>query len=182
MKTLEFIVREISDSRSARYEVWVPPAEIDLVLEEAQFVGEIHGHLQLSRRVEDVYVKGSFSASVEVACRCCIEPFAISISGDIEVQFCSTDAVAIPSDPWQADTGERYYLGDTIDLSEEVRQSLILEIPNWPLCSEECKGFCPQCGENLNAVDCGCQIFEESSSPFAALADLLDSPDRTLEN
>ena len=181
MKTLEFIVREIPDNQSARYEVKVPPAEIDLELEEAQFVEEIHGHLQLSRRVEDVYVKGSFSTSVQVECRCCIEPFLNSISGDIEVQFYPTD-VATSSDPWQADTGERYYLGDTIDLSDEVRQSLIIEVPNWPLCSETCKGLCPQCGQNLNAADCGCYISEESSSPFAALAELLDRADRTAEN
>ncbi len=181
MKTLEFIVREISDNRPARYEVRVPPAEIDLTLEEAQFVGEIHGQLQLSRRVEDVYVKGNFSTSVEVECRCCVELITTSISGDIEVQFYPTD-VASSSDPWQADTGERYYLGDTIDLSEEVRQSLILEIPNWPLCSETCKGLCPQCGQNLNAADCGCHISEERSSPFAALADLLDRSDRAAEN
>ena len=181
MKTLEFIVREISDNQSARYEVSVPPAEIELELEEAQFVGEIHGQLQLSRRVEDVYAKGSFSTSVEVECRCCVEPFATSISGDIEVQFYPAD-VAASSDPWQADTGERYYLGDTIDLSEEVRQSLILEIPNWPLCSEACKGLCPQCGQNLNVADCDCYISEESSSPFAALADLLDRSDSTLKN
>ena len=181
MKTLEFIVRDISDSQITRHEVSVPPAEIDLVLEEAQFVEEIHGDLQLSRRVEDVYAKGSFSASVEVECRCCIEPFATTVLGEIEAQFYPTDATT-PSEPWQADTGERYYLGDTIDLSEEVRQSLILEIPNWPLCSEECKGLCSQCGENLNVVDCGCQISEESSSPFAALADLLDPSDRALES
>ena len=181
MKTLEFIVREISDSQITRHEVWVPSVEIDLALEEAQFVEDIHGHLELSRRVEDVYVKGSFSASVEVECRCCVESFATTVSGDIEAQFYPTDA-ATPSDPWQADTGERYYLGDTIDLSEEVRQSLILEIPNWPLCSEECKGLCPQCGGNRNVVDCDCQISEESSSPFAALADLLDQSDRALEN
>ena len=181
MKTLEFLVREISDNQLARHEVWVPPAEIDLGMEEAQLVGEIHGHLQLSRRVEDVYVKGNFSASVEVECRCCIEPFATSVSGDIEVQFYPADVATAP-DPWQADTGERYYLGDTIDLSDEVRQSLILEIPNWPLCSERCQGLCPQCGENLNVTDCDCHISEESSSPFASLADLLDPSDRALEN
>ena len=181
MKTLEFIVREISDSQPARHEVWVPPTEIDLELEEAQFVGEIHGHLQLSRRVEDVYVKGSFATSIEVECRCCVEPFATNISSDVEVQFYPTDMTA-SSNPWQADTGERYYLGDTIDLSEEVRQSLILEIPNWPLCTEACKGLCPQCGVNLNVTDCDCHISEESSSPFAALADLLDPSDRALES
>ena len=181
MKTLEFIVREISDSQPARHEVWVPPAEIDLDLEEAQFVEEIHGYIQLSRYEQDVYVKGSVSASVEVECGCCIEPFATSISGDIEVQFCPTNETA-PLNPWQMDTGERYYLGDTIDLSEEVRQSVILEIPNWPLCSENCKGLCPQCGENLNVTNCDCHISQESSSPFAALADLLDPSDRPLES
>lgn len=182
MKTLEFIVREIPDNQITQHEVWTPPTEIELELEEAQFIGDIHGGLQLSRHVEDVYVKGSFSASIEVECRCCIEPLATSVSSDIEVQFYPTDA-ATPPTPWQADTGERYYLGDTIDLSEEVRQSLILEIPNWPLCSEECRGLCPQCGENLNVTDCGCRTADERSSPFAALADLLDqSNDRVLKN
>ena len=181
MKTLEFIVREISDNQITQHEVWVPPAEIDIALEEAQFIGKIRGDLQLSRHVQDVYVKGSFSASIEVECRCCIEPFATSISGDIEVQFYPTDE-ATPPNPWQADTGERFYLGDTIDLSEEVRQSLMVEIPNWPLCSEECRGLCPQCGENLNVTDCGCRASEERSSPFAALADLLDQSDHTLKN
>ena len=54
MKTLEFIVREISDNQITRHEVWVPSAEIDLALEEAQFVEDIHGHIELSRRVEAV--------------------------------------------------------------------------------------------------------------------------------
>lgn len=182
MKTLEFIVKEISDNHPARHEVWVPPAEIDLKLEEARFAGEIHGHLHLSRRVQDVYVKGNFSASIEVACRCCIEPFLTNVLGDIEVQFYPTD-LAVSLSPWQTDTGERYYSGDIIDLAEEVRQCLILEIPNWPLCSETCKGLCPQCGENLNIVDCDCHISEENSSPFAALADLLERvDDRTIKN
>ncbi len=181
MKTLEFVVRDIPEDKIARHEVSVPPAEVDLELEEIQLLGEIHGQIQLSRHVQDVYVKGSFSASVEAECRCCLEPVVADISGDIEVQFSPTD-MAIPSDPWQIDTGERHYLGDTIDLSEEVRQSLTLEIPNWSLCSETCKGLCPQCGENLNVTDCGCDVPEEASSPFAALADLLDRSDRTLES
>lgn len=177
MKTLEFIVREISDSQPSRYEVWVPPMEIDLELEEAQFVGEIHGHLQLSRRVQDVYVKGAFSASIEVECGRCVEPYLTSISTDSEVQFYPIDG-SESTNPWQADTGERYYSGDTIDLSDEVRQDLTLEIPNWPFCSEACQGLCPQCGKNRNITDCGCHISEENSSPFAALADLLDRSDR----
>ena len=181
MKTLEFIVKEIPEGQFELHEVLVPAAEIDLKIEEVQFIGEIHGHLQLLRRVQEVYVRGSFSGSIEVACRRCVEPFVTSIETDTEVQFYPTDEPK-PTDAWQMDTGERYYSESIIDLSDEVRQAFILEIPTWSLCSEVCKGLCPQCGEDLNFIDCGCHPSEERSSPFAALGDLLNQPDRAVGN
>jgi uncharacterized protein len=27
-----------------------------------------------------------------------------------------------------------------------------------PLCSEDCKGICPQCGQDLNEGECDCEI------------------------
>ena len=65
---------------------------------------------------------------------------------------------------------------DTIDLSEALDTSLIMETPFVVLCKPDCKGLCPVCGENLNEVDCGHAAQVEESrrpaSPFAALADL----------
>jgi uncharacterized protein len=43
-----------------------------------------------------------------------------------------------------------------IDLSEAVRQYMLLALPMKPLCREECAGLCPSCGHNLNLGPCGC--------------------------
>jgi len=46
--------------------------------------------------------------------------------------------------------------GDIIDLTESIREDIIIAFPLKPLCSEDCKGLCPECGGNLNKGPCGC--------------------------
>ena len=43
------------------------------------------------------------------------------------------------------------------DLTEELRQDIILYFPSNPVCSEDCKGLCPHCGANLNEGPCSCR-------------------------
>ncbi|MBQ9406142.1 MAG: DUF177 domain-containing protein, partial [Desulfovibrio sp.] len=47
-------------------------------------------------------------------------------------------------------------LGQPIDLTEEVREDILLSFPQSFHCSEDCKGICPTCGKNLNEGPCGC--------------------------
>lgn len=43
-----------------------------------------------------------------------------------------------------------------IDITEDVRDALILAVPVKILCHESCKGLCPSCGINLNHDECQC--------------------------
>ena len=43
-----------------------------------------------------------------------------------------------------------------IDVSQEVRDLVILSLPPQIFCSPDCKGLCPRCGANLNAETCRC--------------------------
>ena len=49
-----------------------------------------------------------------------------------------------------------YYADDQIDLNEMMREQFYLALPMKPLCREDCKGLCPQCGTNLNTGTCDC--------------------------
>ena len=40
--------------------------------------------------------------------------------------------------------------GDTIDLSDIVREQIYLSLPMRSICKESCRGLCPVCGANLN--------------------------------
>jgi uncharacterized protein len=52
---------------------------------------------------------------------------------------------------------------DKINLDEDIRDYAVLAIPMKNLCSEDCKGLCPKCGQNLNEGSCNCS--EENIDP-----------------
>ena len=49
-----------------------------------------------------------------------------------------------------------FFQGDEIDISDLVRETIILSEPLRFVCREDCKGLCPDCGVNLNEQSCGC--------------------------
>ncbi|MBI5244533.1 MAG: DUF177 domain-containing protein [Elusimicrobia bacterium] len=55
---------------------------------------------------------------------------------------------------------------EVVDIADDVRQAMLLEIPPRSLCRPDCKGLCPRCGQNLNAAPCGCKA-EEPLPPEA---------------
>ena len=57
------------------------------------------------------------------------------------------------------------------DLTDEVRQSIILALPTYPVCRPECLGVCPSCGKNLNEGPCACKR-EETDDRWGALEGL----------
>ena len=61
----------------------------------------------------------------------------------------------------------------TIELTDAVRDALVMEIPTRIICSEDCKGLCPTCGVNRNLVSCTCQEGGEVTNPFAALKSIV---------
>ncbi|MBI5694844.1 MAG: DUF177 domain-containing protein [Nitrospirae bacterium] len=65
-----------------------------------------------------------------------------------------------------------YYKDDTIDLDEILREQVLLQAPMKPLCSEDCKGLCQYCRQDLNIKDCGC-VAPTGHPGLAALKDLL---------
>lgn len=50
-----------------------------------------------------------------------------------------------------------------VDLTDELRQSIILALPSYPVCRQDCRGVCPTCGKNLNEGPCTCGHAERDS-------------------
>ena len=61
----------------------------------------------------------------------------------------------------------------TVELDEIVITDILLDLPQKNLCQEDCKGLCPQCGQNLNRGSCGCE--QRATDPrLAVLQQLMD--------
>lgn len=54
------------------------------------------------------------------------------------------------------------------DLTNDVRECILLTLPAYPVCREDCRGICPRCRKNLNEGDCGCKD-EETDTRWSAL-------------
>lgn len=59
---------------------------------------------------------------------------------------------------------------EEVDITEDLREAILLNLPHFPLCDESCKGLCPKCGKDLNEGPCGC-----SESKAGGAWDALDS-------
>jgi uncharacterized protein len=67
-------------------------------------------------------------------------------------------------------------IGEQIDLTQMVRESIILELPLAPLCRADCAGICPVCGANRNDQPCSCEVSvtDERWSALDALREQLN--------
>jgi len=62
----------------------------------------------------------------------------------------------------------------TIDLTEPLRQELILHFPIIPVCSSGCQGICSMCGKERNKAKCSCKAqVPGDNKPLSALKELI---------
>ncbi len=67
-------------------------------------------------------------------------------------------------EPYTGEFDLDYAVGDQLflDITDDVRQEILLSYPVKLLCRPGCLGLCIHCGANLNEGDCGCSPKRES--------------------
>ncbi|HEX2202201.1 MAG TPA: DUF177 domain-containing protein [Longimicrobium sp.] len=115
---------------------------------------------------EGVLVRGTLRGAVRTACRRCLAPVEQDVDAEVDLLF-----MAPTGEEGEEEDGEVYPLparGDDLDLTDAVREQVLLAVPQYALCQEECRGLCPSCGANLNEGACEC-VPEAAPSPWDAL-------------
>lgn len=97
------------------------------------------------------YWRGSLRTRVAGQCRRCLAAVPVAVTADIRALF-SQDPDAL-EDPDSYPVARE---ATHIDLQPAVREELVLAVPQWLLCRDDCRGLCPRCGKDLNAGPCGC--------------------------
>lgn len=131
---------------------------------------DILGKIIISVTEDGVVADGKLAALTQLSCSRCLK----SYWQPLEINFTEMFS-AHPAGDSGNDLGEQPLPADgAIDLTPIIRDYATLEIPIRQLCSEDCKGLCPVCGENLNQEDCGHR--QESFDPrMAELQKLLEN-------
>ena len=129
------------------------PGEI-MDLAEDPFIkvtGDVHYALYAQRVSDELIVRGRLWVALGLRCSRCADFFSTTV----------TDSDFLRAYPASEDA-------DSIDISPDMREDLLLHIPSFPLCSEECRGLCAQCGADLNKGSCHCEA-KEKPNPWSAL-------------
>ena len=121
--------------------------------------------LEIDLRLESVHegilASGSLHSDAQAICSRCLE----EISLEIEVEFQELFAYSSSSDD------ELVVDGETIDLEQIVIDSVVLNLPFQPLCSQDCLGLCAECGVRLSENP-GHEHEKPIDSRFSALKSL----------
>ena len=105
---------------------------------------KINGTVSLTGN-KSAFVEGEVNFSIEGECTRCLEntvkEYVFSFAEGVEEN--NLDGYSVKN--------------DTIDLTKIVDDLIMMNSPLTFLCSEDCKGICFNCGENLNKGQCKCK-------------------------
>lgn len=95
---------------------------------------------------DGIVVHGKVTATFHGECRRCLASMVGRIEADVhelyQVALTDPDAFLIE--------------GDIVDLAPMIRETVLLELPDAPLCRPDCAGLCPTCGRELDQGSCTC--------------------------
>ena len=109
-------------------------------LENEEFIGEIKIVGEIMKSDEKFQVSGKIFCQRKFICDRCLNEAEENQVHDFAEELENDEIV-----------------DDFVDISELVRDTLIISQPIKNLCKIDCKGLCPVCGKNLNEGDCGCE-------------------------
>ncbi|MFH1853688.1 MAG: DUF177 domain-containing protein [Candidatus Omnitrophota bacterium] len=112
---------------------------LDLNNHDISFTKSIRVQAKVIKAGNEVLVDAMLEAPIEYTCSRCLAKFL-----DIFRKRFNTSYEAKP--------------GQIIIVDEDIRQEMILDYPMKSLCKSDCKGLCPNCGQNLNVESCECNI------------------------
>lgn len=112
-----------------------------------------------------ISVRAVAKADVRAHCSRCLEEVLTPVEAEIDAVY---SRVPDPEDP------DLYgFEGYALDLTDAVKDALVLELPMRFICRPDCKGLCPVCGANRNKVACTCQEGGNTTNPFSALKNIV---------
>jgi uncharacterized protein len=162
--------------RKVQFDLTFLPGEIEFFDSKLWQVTPLHvkGEAELVDHTQEIRIRGHLSVTMEAECDRCLErvPFPIETSFDL-IYVPAAESVSgraeVEVAEEQIEVG--FYEGSGVELRDVIREHVLLSLPMRKICSEACKGICPECGQNRNLADCRCEV-KAADDRWAALRNL----------
>lgn len=128
----------LKEGRAENFQEVLTVEDLDLGINGVKYKGNIIISAEVKKEKDILFTKTHFGATAEYSCSRCLKKYAKIIEKDFNAE---------------------YPLGKTeqnIDITEDMREEVILDCPVKFLCKPDCRGLCPKCGKDLNDGKCSC--------------------------
>ncbi len=176
---LTYALREFAEGVSTRREE-VVARELDILADGVEVLGPVCVTLEVARAGEEFRIRGDAELTVRQPCVSCLDPVELNLRAAITVL--ARMLKARENEGEGPPDGVLYHDGERFSLADEVRQSLLVEIPPHPLCAADCRGLCPRCGANRNRAACTCDASAAGDPRWAQLRSLAEVPEGAAED
>ena len=155
------------------FEYSLSPEEIELDSGEAKLKNEVKVKGVLTNHIAQTDIEGTISTETEVECSRCLQAIEQKLEFRLKAAFVTEEKYtqAKEAELNAEDLDVSMFDGQKIDLTELVREQILLNLPEQVFCKEDCKGLCEKCGANRNLIDCKC-IEKEIDPRWSALKNL----------
>ncbi len=160
-------------------EIVSPKFEKEIIFNKENIeIDELVGNAKVSIIIiksTNIYeLKGSIIFRLKLQCARCLEYFEKDYKEEFDIIVRrGQDKFEKELELKEEDINTIFVNYDFIDLTQIIRDYIILSIPMKPLCSSECKGICEVCGINLNKKDCGHKKVETIDPRWEKLYEIL---------
>lgn len=125
-----------------------------IVLSEFRFEN-LSGIAAFHRTQNGLRLIGDFKAQTKTTCVRCLEDFPLFLETEFEEIFTYPNHPLSENEALIPENG-------FLDLEQMIGDYLMLEVPINPICKEDCRGLCNECGKNLNQGIC---LHHQQSQP-----------------
>jgi uncharacterized metal-binding protein YceD (DUF177 family) len=108
---------------------------------------EVQLHLRLESVMEGVLVSGEVDVPLVGSCARCLDPIEDTLALDLQELFAYAGST---TEATSEEDEVRRLEGDFLDLEPMVRDAVVLALPLAPVCSDDCRGLCVDCGQRLD--------------------------------
>ncbi|NWJ45491.1 MAG: DUF177 domain-containing protein [Chloroflexi bacterium] len=144
----------------------VQTAKLNLDDNDATVATNIKGHVHLTKVVNDALVQGKFEADSILNCVRCLNDFATHIEFELEdIYRPSIDVITgLPIQPQEGFDDEKLVIDENhlLDLGEALRQQILVSLPLYPHCGEDCPGLYSEL-ERVNNEEV--EVEEDTAAP-----------------
>lgn len=131
-------IAKLQENKTENFQESIDSVALDLDTNDIKYKDKINISTKARREMQVLYTKTHLSSQAEFTCSRCLKKYDYTIERDFDIKY-------------PLDKNEQF-----IDITNDIREEMILSYPVKFLCKSDCKGLCLQCGKNFNEGPCDC--------------------------